>query len=1523
MVNTIVFQPSLLDCWACRDLKKFRQVLKGGGALVLTQSQPLDNALAHGRGSAGPSSFGKDANSSNLFSNSQGKSPAQSWGSATNAFHGPCSPAEVNRRDHYGRTVLHLVSASTEPVSIDYLTALLAHPAINLNLQDHESGWTALHRALYHGNLLTALTLLKRSHPADIRAKDFEGLTPFDLYNSTVHGTNPPKGSTPGDLAGELFTWGANRNFTLGLGTSDDRAFPDRAQLRISEEAEHQIDETRTKLEQKRFRRKAGTKFDKIQVKDVGMTKFATVILTSQPCKNVWVCGIGNTGRIGRAPPTQPTFDVLKDFDETAEAIAVGPEHTMILTTEGDIFTFGFNKFQQLGYALELDQGNVASSSKGGGGGAAKTTFGGPSLINADLDIQISPRKVTGILKKERVIGIAAGKLHSAAFTSDALFTWGSNTGQLGYDRAATPSQILPRKVTAITSSMSIVSVALTDYATACLLSSGDVLLLHNDTSFFVRFPQLTFSSQASVYRPRQARPKPSIIKIAAGPNNSIAAISDIGDLWQFTPEHPSEYAQASGTSTGAKANIKPQLIWSVRKNKKVGAARDVGVGSGQDLIIVTESGHVFVRSRKSDVMPQSNNLSNANASSSISVKGKSGWKPVPFLQRVVRVAMNESGGLAAIKIDAKVREVRSRSRTLNDDLRDILAHLKTGSAAEKDGQDIVGDLAEAFACELHITDDDDDAGVMLSSDDDDDDSEVSNLGAQYIAQAQTIAEAGRRWMDRNDQQEVSIVLNPKERMPFGCDMFVVAANRYLPAHRILLSARLPKLASILFDPPIKGSGKMFDGIVIRQKENEYTTLSLTNCSFVTALFLLHYLYTDDLPPIWTSSVGMRVEKEFAKIKSSATQIRAQLKQLVDALSISGLSHSLDSPVPTSPKPQLSQDMHSFFLANVDKEEGRSNLHDMELQLSDRVVRCHSIMLRRSPFFAALLQPHWTSNRWSNEGVLKVNMSHTRWEVARITLLFLYTDKTYELFENCDSNRQHDEFIDFITEVLAFSNELLIEKLKAICCDFLRERILPSNVAALMTDADFYHVPAFKESIMDYSARTLETLLESGMLDDLENKVIKDLTKYVRQKQDERLHRTRAAQHVSNLISLHNDFYFDLDLPLPSLGIIAARVPKRLPRPVESRPLSPTNAAINMHRSSNIQRALQSSSSPMPSPDLKAWQPGIGNTSTQSASTLTNDSSLMFSMDDEMDDSSGESKKQIGKSNDKFSLPPPISSAENDSSPSRGTPWKSRTIEANKSYGKQIQSSPLGSSAPQDLRSIMAAERTMSQRPSPSVDRRSSQRNVFVNERATTAQMSLPLAEGTPPKWSMPAVGRTTSQRSIPLAENPTPQKSLNAADRSGYSWASPSSAKAMPRQSIPPNGSNGWPGPSSSSQAWISSSQQQTMSLADIQAEELRLLKDLTDNQQRAPKSFAELQEEDRRDNERKAKEEEERKAFEIWFEEESKRVKEDQNRQRTVNDQKKRGGGGSSVNKPRGGRGGGRGGRGGKKKSEQNDVL
>ena len=58
-----------------------------------------------------------------------------------------------------------------------------------MNLQDYESGYTALHRALFAGNIRAARDLLMR-HDIDISIKDAEGLTAFDLYNGTVEGVS-------------------------------------------------------------------------------------------------------------------------------------------------------------------------------------------------------------------------------------------------------------------------------------------------------------------------------------------------------------------------------------------------------------------------------------------------------------------------------------------------------------------------------------------------------------------------------------------------------------------------------------------------------------------------------------------------------------------------------------------------------------------------------------------------------------------------------------------------------------------------------------------------------------------------------------------------------------------------------------------------------------------------------------------------------------------------------------------------------------------------------------------------------------------------------------------------------------------------------------------------------------------------------------------------------------------------------------------------------------------------------------
>jgi hypothetical protein len=56
--------------------------------------------------------------------------------------------AEINRRDWAGRTVLHLVASSIEPDSYKWAEALTRSHTLNINIQDYESGWTALHRSV-------------------------------------------------------------------------------------------------------------------------------------------------------------------------------------------------------------------------------------------------------------------------------------------------------------------------------------------------------------------------------------------------------------------------------------------------------------------------------------------------------------------------------------------------------------------------------------------------------------------------------------------------------------------------------------------------------------------------------------------------------------------------------------------------------------------------------------------------------------------------------------------------------------------------------------------------------------------------------------------------------------------------------------------------------------------------------------------------------------------------------------------------------------------------------------------------------------------------------------------------------------------------------------------------------------------------------------------------------------------------------------------------------------------------------
>ena len=139
-------------------------------------------------------------------------------------------------------------------------------------------------------------------------------------------------------------------------------------------------------------------------------------------------------------PSLLPAIKLPPNTEIVFTAIALGQDHTLALTSDGTVFSWGLGRFSQLGYEV-------------------------PSPY-----IQSLPRVIAGPLRRERVRGIAACRSASAGWTDTLLYTWGKNNGQLGYDKNATPVQTVPRIVPKV--SKPVISVALNVGVGCCMTIS-------------------------------------------------------------------------------------------------------------------------------------------------------------------------------------------------------------------------------------------------------------------------------------------------------------------------------------------------------------------------------------------------------------------------------------------------------------------------------------------------------------------------------------------------------------------------------------------------------------------------------------------------------------------------------------------------------------------------------------------------------------------------------------------------------------------------------------------------------------------------------------------------------------------------------------------------------------------------------------------------------------------------------------------------------------------------------------------
>ena len=145
------------------DVDKFRRLLAHG-----SHNSQLPSKV-NGGGTGYSNSFGNIVGSPGGYATSPKtvakarKASGQHGNSGgTKTTGGMLGRADINSRDYAGLTILHRAASLISANAITFAFLLIEHPAVDLYIQDTESGWTALHRALYFGNITIARAIIDR-----------------------------------------------------------------------------------------------------------------------------------------------------------------------------------------------------------------------------------------------------------------------------------------------------------------------------------------------------------------------------------------------------------------------------------------------------------------------------------------------------------------------------------------------------------------------------------------------------------------------------------------------------------------------------------------------------------------------------------------------------------------------------------------------------------------------------------------------------------------------------------------------------------------------------------------------------------------------------------------------------------------------------------------------------------------------------------------------------------------------------------------------------------------------------------------------------------------------------------------------------------------------------------------------------------------------------------------------------------------------------------------------------------------
>jgi hypothetical protein len=167
-----------------------------------------------------------------------------------------------------------------------------------------------------------------------------------------------------------------------------------------------------------------------------------------------------------------------------------------------------------------------------------------------------------------------------------------------------------------------------------------------------------------------------------------------------------------------------------------------------------------------------------------------------------------------------------------------------------------------------------------------------------------------------------------------------------------------------------------------------------------------------------------------------------------------------------------------------------SHTADICLDLEDgEQIYVHSLFMRtRCPLFNTLYGGghgvQWLMGRniEDEDTHVHVDMRHVRKPIMQIVVSWLYSDYGEEGFDGIRVGvEEHnvDVFLDFMLEVLAVANELMLDRFSQICQKIVGRYVTTRNAAGLLNVIAECSEAEFKETCLQYMCLNLETMLEN------------------------------------------------------------------------------------------------------------------------------------------------------------------------------------------------------------------------------------------------------------------------------------------------------------------------------------------------------------------------------------------------------------------------------------------------------------